>query len=214
MPPVVGNRAIGLSWLYAVVLGFADLVVCASGSAQLAGAPPGQPSGMGLLKLGGAVALDRVAYAVDGAESSHGGDPRMWRLDLDGPQGPMQVTAAAAADVGGGDRFDEEQNRVLGRAYLARMYRRYGSWFDAVAAYNWGPGNMDSWIGRGRPFDKMPAPVEHYRIRVMLGSGFGPPRLARVNARSRRRAADPYNGRAAVELLYPAIISSSEFALR
>ena len=204
----------GLSCLQAVVLAFASLSLCTSGSAQLPAGSPGQPSGIGLLKFGGAAALDRIAEAVDGAESSHGADPRMWRLDPDGPQGPMQVTAAAAADVGGGDRFDEQQNRTLGRAYLAQMYRRYGSWFDAVAAYNWGPGKMDSWISSGRPFDKMPAGVEHYRIRVMLGSGFGPSRLARINDRSRRRAADPFNGRAAVALLYPAIISASELALR
>src|SRR5262252_5866501 len=50
--------------------------------------------------------LDRVAFAVDGAESSHGADLRMWRPEPGGPQGPMQVTAAAAMDVGGGDRFD------------------------------------------------------------------------------------------------------------
>jgi len=91
--------------------------------------------------------LDRVAFAVDGAESTHGADLRMWRPEPGGPQGPMQVSAAAAFDVGGGDRFDLDQNRALGRAYLARMYRRYGNWKDAVAAYNWGPGNVDAWIG-------------------------------------------------------------------
>ena len=42
-------------------------------------------------------ALDRVAYAVDGAESSHGEDRGMWGPDPSGPQGPMQVTEAAAA---------------------------------------------------------------------------------------------------------------------
>jgi hypothetical protein len=166
------------------------------------------------LVSGGAAALDRIAYGVDGAESSHGTDLRMWRQAPDGPQGPMQVSAAAAADVGGGDRFDEQQNRALGRAYLAQMYRRYGSWFDAVAAYNWGPGNMDSWISGGRPFDKLPLSVEQYRIRVLLGTGLGLPRLRVANTRLRRMAADPYNGRAAVALLYPAIISASDLALR
>jgi hypothetical protein len=166
------------------------------------------------LVSGGAAALDRIAYGVDGAESSHGTDPRMWRQDPAEPQGPMQVSAAAAADVGGGDRFDEQQNHALGRAYLAQMYRRYGSWFDAVAAYNWGPGNMDSWISGGRPFDKLPLSVEQYRIRVLLGAGLGLPRLRVANTRLRRMAADPYNGRAAVALLYPAIISASDLALR
>ena len=79
----------------------------------------------------------------------------------------MQVSAAAAFDVGGGDRFSLAENRALGRAYLARMYRRYGNWQDAVAAYNWGPGNLDSWIGAGRAADKLPLAVERYRSRVL-----------------------------------------------
>jgi hypothetical protein len=111
--------------------------------------------------------LDRVAFAVDGAESSHGADLRMWRPEPSGPQGPMQVTAAAAVDVGGGDRFDLAANRVLGRAYLARMYQRYGNWPDAIAAYNWGPGNLDLWISAGRAGDKFPLEVERYRDRVL-----------------------------------------------
>jgi hypothetical protein len=119
--------------------------------------------------------LDRVAFAVDGAESSHGTDFRMWRPEPSGPQGPMQVTAAAATDVGGGDRFDLAQNRTLGRAYLARMYRRYGNWPDALAAYNWGPGNVDAWIGGGRPAQKFPLEVERYRDRVMREAALGNP---------------------------------------
>ena len=116
--------------------------------------------------------LDRVAFAVDGAESSHGTDLRMWRPELNGPQGPMQVSAAAATDIGGGNRFDMAENRQLGRAYLAHMYRRYGNWPDAIAAYNWGPGNMDAWIGAGRPIDSFPLEVERYRDRVLRDSGF------------------------------------------
>ena len=198
MPPATRIRSVTLVAVCAVFSAFGQLSV---GQARE-------------LELGGAAALDRMAYAVDGAESSHGANPRMWRPDPDGPQGPMQVSAAAAADVGGGDRFDEQQNRALGRAYLAQMYRRYGSWFDAVTAYNWGPGKMDSWISGGRPFDKLPLAVEQYRIRVLLGSGLGIPRLQVAHTRLRRKAADPYNGRAVVALLYPAIISASELAIR
>jgi len=117
--------------------------------------------------------LDRVAFAVDGAESSHGADLRMWRPEASGPQGPMQVTEAAAVDVGGGDRFDLTQNRALGRAYLARMYRRYGNWPDAIAAYNWGPGNVDSWISGGRAANGFPLDVEHYRDRVLREAFLG-----------------------------------------
>jgi hypothetical protein len=115
--------------------------------------------------------LDRLSSAVEGAESSHGADAHMWRPELEGPQGPMQISAAAASDVGGGDRFDEAQNRALGRAYLGYLYRRYGSWPDAVTAYNWGPGRMNSWIGSGRPFDKFPPAVALYRSRLTITSG-------------------------------------------
>jgi hypothetical protein len=111
--------------------------------------------------------LDRIAFAVDGVESRHGADPRMWRPELHGPQGPMQVSAAAALDVGGGDRFDSRQNRLLGRAYLAQMYRRYGNWPDALSGYNWGPGNTDQWIAAGRPANRLPLETSRYIERVL-----------------------------------------------
>lgn len=98
-----------------------------------------------------AAPLDRVASAVDGAESSHGRHAAMWRPDPSGPQGPMQVSEAAAIDAGGGDRFDLLQNRAIGRAYLLQLFWRYGNWPDAIAAYNWGIGNMDAWLKAGRP---------------------------------------------------------------
>jgi hypothetical protein len=121
----------------------------------------------GLFAPASAADLDRVAFAVDGAESSHGLDLRMWRLEPSGPQGPMQITRAAAIDVGGGDRFDLVENRALGRAYLERMFRRYGNWPDAIAAYNWGPGNLDAWIDGGRAPSQLPLGVERYRDRVL-----------------------------------------------
>jgi Transglycosylase SLT domain len=181
--------------------------------------------GAGSLVPGQIGVLDRVAYAVDGAESSHGANAKMWRSDLDGPQGPMQVSAAAAVDAGGGDRFDEVENRVLGRAYLQRMFRRYGSWSDAVAAYNWGPGRMDDWIGGGRQFDKLPLAVARYRARVMVASGLeigsignaffesviG--RLTRLRLLAKRELAERrHRGRGtdAVEQLYAEIMRSTE----
>lgn len=169
--------------------GVLSLLVIVAGTGHSAAAGEAGTAGP---SAGGVGVLDRVGYSVEGAESSHGADPRMWRPDPDGPQGPMQVSAAAAADVGGGDRFDEAQNRALGRAYLADMYRRYGSWPDAVAAYNWGPGHMNGWIGSGRLVEKFPPAVAQYRTRVLATSGSaadafgaavaGPtnPRLARL----------------------------------
>ena len=163
------------------------------------------------LAAGNAAGLDRMAAAVDGAESSFGADTRMWRPDPSGPQGPMQVSAAAAADVGGGDRFDPIENFALGRAYLASLYRRYANWADAVAAYNWGPGNMNAWIDQGRPIDKFPESVALYRLRVLYGeaphgSAFA---IAGHHVQPRRSLADrrhPSRTSLAVEQLYGAIM--------
>jgi hypothetical protein len=174
----------------------------------------------GSLIAGTAAALDHVAFGVYGAESNYGADPRMWRAEPDGPQGPMQVSAAAAADVGGGNRFDLSGNSTLGRAYLAHLYRRYANWPDAVAAYNWGPGNMDAWIGAGRPIDRFPIAVSLYRLRVLSGSlaSFGDPLMPRfgiVHPPARRSLADRYHPSResiAVERLYTAIMSQSERA--
>lgn len=184
----------------------------------------------GSLVPGGAGTTDRVAYAVDGAESSHGADPRMWRSEPDGPQGPMQVSAGAAADAGGGNRFDERENRALGRAYLVHMYRRYGSWPDAVAAYNWGLGRMDRWIGGGRPAEGLPPAVARYRTRVLVASGLPLPpedarygaarriaRLGIVHMQPRRPISDrPRLGHGAdpIELLYAEIMRATDPAAR
>lgn len=154
--------------------------------------------------------LDRMALAVDGAESSYGEDAKMWHPDRDGPQGPMQVAAAAAADVGRGDRFDAIENQALGRAYLARLYRRYANWADAVAAYNWGPGRMDAWIDSGRPIDRFPETVALYRERVLAaatmgGRPLGPP----GHVQPRRSLVDrrhPTHDSVAVEQLYSVIM--------
>jgi hypothetical protein len=193
----------GLGWLgLTVVLG----VALAGSSAASAGT----------LVAGNVAALDRVAFAVDGVESSHGADAKMWRPETDGPQGPMQVSAAAAVDVGNGDRFDPTENRALGRAYLARLYHRYANWADAVAAYNWGPGHMDAWIDSGRPIDKFPEMVALYRVRVLFGAAPGgiavsPPGR---HVQPRRPLADrlhPSRSSIAVEQLYSAIMRDGRF---
>ena len=176
------------------------LVIAGSSVAGAASLIPGSPE-----------MLDRLTSAIDGTESSYGTDARMWRANLDGPQGPMQVSAAAAADVGGGDRFDPIENRMLGRAYLARLYHHYANWADAVAAYNWGPGNMDVWIGGGRQIDKFPAAVSLYRVRVMFGAPMGGSAAVAFghHVQPRRPLADrrhPSRETLAVERLYSEII--------
>lgn len=143
-------------------------------------------------------ALDRVTFAIDGAESSHGADIAMWRPNPSGPQGPMQVSQAASVDVGGGDRFDLTQNRAIGRAYLARLYRRYNNWPDAIAAYNWGSGNVDVWVKAGRPTEKLLIGVAGYLRRVLHDSGLCDASKAKQPPRSSKFPNLP-DGRKALE---------------
>ncbi|MBV9815214.1 MAG: lytic transglycosylase domain-containing protein [Alphaproteobacteria bacterium] len=169
----------GLKWLMTAFLAIEALAACAFAADQTG---PHEVVGVAAkLTHGGratakeadqkAAPLDRMASAVDGAESSHGQDVAMWRLDPAGPQGPMQVSEAAAADVGGGDRFDLLQNRAIGRAYLQQLFWRYRNWPDAVAAYNWGVGKMDAWIKAGRPAEQFLVGVAVYQRRVLHESG-------------------------------------------
>lgn len=60
-----------------------------------------------------------------------------------GALGIFQLEPTTAAGLGV-DPTDVNQNIQGGIAYLAQLYQKYGNWQDALAAYNWGPSNVDS----------------------------------------------------------------------
>ena len=69
--------------------------------------------------------------------------------------GLMQLTEATFNEIStqrlkeglaAGMRYDPDTNIRYGTYYLSYLYQRYGNWDAALAAYNGGLGNVDSWI--------------------------------------------------------------------
>lgn len=78
-----------------------------------------------------------------------------------GARGLMQLMPATARSLGVNDSFDPEQNIMAGTRFLSDMLKRYDGNIDsALAAYNWGPGNVDK-----RP-DRLPRETRDYQARV------------------------------------------------
>jgi hypothetical protein len=65
-----------------------------------------------------------------------------------GAGGLMQLMPGTAKDLGVADRFDPEQNVEGGSRYLQQMISKYGETDIALAAYNWGPLNIDKAISK------------------------------------------------------------------
>ncbi|HEL7630517.1 TPA: transglycosylase SLT domain-containing protein [Stenotrophomonas maltophilia] len=103
--------------------------------------PSSQAPTGGLL---GADVLPGLEQAVMQVES--GGNPAA--VSSKGAMGTMQTMPGTLRDPGYGvaparDRSPAEMERV-GKDYLQAMLRQYGDPRLALAAYNWGPGNVDS----------------------------------------------------------------------
>lgn len=52
--------------------------------------------------------------------------------------------------------------------YLAQLYRQFGTWMAALAAYNWGPGNLSKY-----GIAKAPAETRNYYTQILADVGGG-----------------------------------------
>lgn len=117
---------------------------------------------------------DRVEQVESGGRQS--------AVSPKGARGVMQLMPGTMRDPGFGVRpmqaDTEEENRRVGREYLDAMYSRYGDETAALAAYNWGPGNVDKWLKSGADPKKLPKETRDYIGKVTgdKGASSGAPR--------------------------------------
>jgi len=94
-----------------------------------------------------------------------------------GAIGVFQLEPATAAQLGV-DPTDVNQNIQGGITYLKQLYQKYGSWSQALAAYNWGPTKVNSAIATGSAW---PTEVWNY-VTSILGRASGTSAAAAAQA--------------------------------
>ena len=101
------------------------------------------------LPTGESYAPPELVKAVIRAESAGKSDA----VSSKGAQGLMQLMPKTAKDLGV-DPTDPVANVEGGSRYLQQLISKYGSHDIALAAYNWGPGNIDKAISKVKARDK------------------------------------------------------------
>jgi hypothetical protein len=122
---------------------------------------PGQPPAPGIVP------------GVMQAES--GGNPNA--VSPKGATGGMQLMPGTAQDLGVNPK-DPLENTAGGVSYLGRLRQKYGNDEVALAAYNWGPTNVNKWLANGGDFSKLPAETQQYVQTVMQNTPKGAPASA------------------------------------
>jgi hypothetical protein len=64
------------------------------------------------------------------------------------------------------NRFDVVQSIKGGDRYLSRLERQFGNLGLALAAYNWGSGNMGKWLSAGAKLDSVPLETRNYVLAI------------------------------------------------
>ena len=125
-------------------------------------------------KHDGPPSYERLAPIIRQASETYGVDQELIRAVIKaesnfqvlstspkGARGLMQLMPATALDMGVTDSYDPVENIMGGTRYLKGLLNRYqGNVPRALAAYNWGPGNVEKYP------DRLPRETREYIARV------------------------------------------------
>jgi soluble lytic murein transglycosylase-like protein len=104
-----------------------------------------------------------LAIAV--AQQESGGNPNA--VSSAGAQGVMQLMPSTAASLGVSDPLDPAQNIDGGVRYLSQLLSEFGGNTQlALAAYNWGPGNVSA-----NGYENWPSETANYVNSIMAQIG-------------------------------------------
>lgn len=87
-----------------------------------------------------------------------------------GAQGLMQLVKKWHPGI---DPLKPEQAIPYAANYLKLLYKKFGTWEKALAAYNWGPGNVASAVSNLRENWKNALPVETRNYLAQIGEDVG-----------------------------------------
>jgi soluble lytic murein transglycosylase-like protein len=119
-----------------------------------AGAKMGLPDGL----------LSRMAYQETGGS---------YRSDLVSPKGAkglMQLMPVHWSQV---NPLDPKASIYYAAGLMRSLYRQFGDWSKALAAYNWGPGNLSQRIADVGDGWLQTLPQETYRYVTQIGADVG-----------------------------------------
>jgi len=160
-------------------MGLAEKAAAREG--QMAGLQRAQQTAIGFLQQrqaeqsarkrlsSGSVDRDALHEAQKMQES--GGNPNA--VSPKGARGLMQIMPDTAAQPGFGlsplaNIDDPEANEAFGKQYMDKLIERYdGDYTRALAAYNWGAGNVDNWDGN---LENLPAETRNYVTSILANS--------------------------------------------
>jgi soluble lytic murein transglycosylase-like protein len=86
-----------------------------------------------------------------------------------GAVGIMQIIPRWHPEVGEAGALDPQRAIPYAAKYLQQLQRQFGSWELALAAYNWGPGNLAKW--QAGTIKNWPAETRAYVAEITRNAG-------------------------------------------